>query len=70
MGMCASVEIFQTKLDKLLGGIEGIKMYIDDILVLRKDSSEIHIDELIIIFSRIRVAVLQFNASKCSFGLK
>ena len=70
MGMCASVEIFQTKLDKLLGGIEGIKMYIDDILVLRKDSSEIHIDELIIIFSRIRVAVLQLNASNCSFGLK
>ena len=37
MGMCASGYIFQAKVDKLLGNIEGIKTYIDDILVLGKD---------------------------------
>ena len=40
MGMCASRENFQTKVDKLLGDIEGVKTYIDDILVLGKDSFE------------------------------
>ena len=35
-GMCASGDIFQDKVDKLLGDIEGDKKYIDDILVLNK----------------------------------
>ena len=33
MGMCTLGYIFQDKLDELLGDIEGIKTYIDDILV-------------------------------------
>ena len=37
MGMCASKDIFQDKADKLLGYIEGIKTYIDDIFVSSKD---------------------------------
>ena len=36
MGMCASVDIFQSKVDKLLGDIDGVKTYINDIIVLRK----------------------------------
>ena len=36
MGMCAPGDIFQAKVDKLLGDIEGVKMYIDDIIVLNK----------------------------------
>ena len=36
MGMCASGDIFQAKVDKLLGYIEGVRTYIDDILVLSK----------------------------------
>ena len=37
MGMCASGDRFQAKVDKLLGNIKGVKMYIDSILVLSKD---------------------------------
>ena len=36
MGMCASAYISQAKVDELLGDIEDIKTYIDDILVLNK----------------------------------
>ena len=36
MGMCASGDIFQVKLDKLSSDIKGVKTYIDDILVLGK----------------------------------
>ena len=43
MGMCASGDIFQATVDELLGDIKGVKMYIDDILVLGKDISEKHI---------------------------
>ena len=70
MGMCASKYIFQTKVDDLLGDIEGFKTYIDDKLVLGKYSFENHIEQLRIIFSRLRAAGLKVNAHKCSFGLK
>ena len=36
MGMCALGDIFQVKVYKLLGDIEGVKTYINDILVFRK----------------------------------
>ena len=44
MGICTLGDIFQAKVDKLLIDIEGIKMYIDDILVLRKDIFENNIE--------------------------
>ena len=70
MGMCASGDIFQAKVDEILGDIEGVKNYIDDILVLGRDSFENHIEQLIIIFGRLCAAGLKVNSSKCSFGLK
>ena len=44
MGMCSFGDIFQAKVGELLGDIERFKIYIDDILVLSKDSFEYHID--------------------------
>ena len=70
MDMCASGDIFQSKADKLLGDIEGVKTYIDDILVLSKDRFEKHIYQLKTIFGRLRTAGLKVNAHKCIFGLK
>ena len=70
MGMCASVDIFQAKVDKLLSDIEFVEMYIDDILVLSKDNFENHIYQLRIIFCRLRAAGLKFNAPKWILGLK
>ena len=70
MGMCASEEIFQAKVDKLISDIKGVKTYIDDIIVLSKDSVENHIEQLIIIFGRLCAAGLKFNAPKCSLVLK
>ena len=37
MGMCASGDIFQAKVDELLDAIGGIKSYTDGILVLSED---------------------------------
>ena len=70
MGMCASGNIYQSKVDEILGDIEGFKTYIDDILVLGKYSFENHIEQLIIIFGRLCAAGLKVNSPKCSFGLK
>ena len=69
MGMCASGDIFQAKVDNLLGVIKGVNTYKDDILVLVKDSFEKHIEQLRRIFRRLRAAGLRVNVPKCSFGL-
>ena len=70
MGMYASGDIFQAKVDEPLGDIEGIKMCINDILVLGKDIFKNHIDQMRITFGRLRAAGLKVNTPKCSFGLK
>ena len=63
-GMCASGDILQAKVEELIGDIEGVKMYIDDILVLRKDCFTKHMEQLRIIFGRLRAAGLKVNAPK------
>ena len=70
MGMCASGDIFKSKVDKILGDIKGVKKYIVDIFFLRKDSFSKHIEKLRIIFSGLRATGFKVNATKCSFGLK
>ena len=69
MGMCASGDIFQAKLDYLLGDSECIKTYIENILVLIKESFSEHIEQPRIVFSILCAAGLKFNSPKCSFGL-
>ena len=70
MGMCALGDIFKAKVDELLRDIEGVKRYIDGILILSKDSFEKHIEYLRIIFGILHAVRLKVNAHKCSFGLK
>ena len=70
MGMCTPGDIFQSKVWGLISDIENVKTYIDDILVLRKDCFGNHIEQLRMIFGRLRTAHLKVNAHKCSFGSK
>ena len=69
MGMCASGEIFQAKVDDIIGDINGSKTYIDNLLVLVKGIFSQHIDKLIFLFNRLWAAGLKVNAPKCKFGL-
>ena len=69
MVMCASGDILQVKVYKILSDTKGVKTYINDILVLSKDLFKNHIGQMRIIFGRFRAAVLKANAHKCSFGL-
>ena len=70
IGMCASGDILQVRVEEIIGDIEGVKTYINNILVLNKESFSKHIGKLRIIFSRLRAAGLKFNAPKCIFGFK
>ena len=45
MGMCALGDIFQAKVEELLGDTKGVKTYIDNILTLSKYSFKKHIEQ-------------------------
>ena len=70
IGICAYGDIFQAKVEELLGDIEVFKPYIENILVLDKGRFYQHIDQVIVIFSNMCVTELKVNYPKCSFGLK
>ena len=70
MGLCDSGDIFQAKVDKLLGDIKVVKTYIDNILVLIKDRLSNHREQMRIIFCRLLVLGLKVNSPKCSLVLK
>ena len=54
MGMYASVDIFQSKADEMLGDIEGIKTYINYINLLIKNFFTNHMEQLSKIFNILR----------------
>ena len=70
MGKCASGNIFQAKIDKLLSDIEGVKMYINYILIFSKYSFKKKTKQLIMIFERLCASGLKVNAPKCKFWIK
>ena len=63
-GLYASGEIFQSKVDELLGDIKGVKTYINDIILLGKGSSTQHIYHLRVIFDRLFASVIRVNNTK------
>ena len=69
MGICASGDILQAKVYEMLGDIEGVKKYIEGISVSIKESFSKHIEQLIIIFGRLRAPGLKVNAPKYILGL-
>ena len=69
MGMCASGDILQSKVDEILSDIEGIKNYTNDIIVFRKYWFKDYIDQLSIRLGGLRAAGLKVYAPKWSFGL-
>ena len=69
MGVASSPDIFQAKIYQLLGDIRGVKAYIDDVLVINRNSFDDHLIQLDEIFRRCREANLKINAEKCHFGV-
>jgi hypothetical protein len=65
-GVASALCIFQRYMESLLQGIDGVLVYIDDILVMGSTVDE-HICTLDKVFERIVSAGLTLNKSKCYF---
>ena len=68
MGLANSPNIFQEKINDLLGDLEYIRAYIDDCLIITKSTWEDHLDKLNEVLLRLKQAGLKVNAMKSFFG--
>ena len=70
MGMCASGDIFQAKVDEILSDIDMFKRYINDILEIGKGSFYQNIYQLRVIFASLCAVELKVKCPKFILGLK
>ena len=68
MGLCNSPDIFQEKMSELFVGLEYIREYIDDILVLTSGTWQDHLAKLEKVLEKFKDAGIKVNACKSFFG--
>jgi hypothetical protein len=67
MGVACSPNIFQAKLSELMGTLEFLQTFIDDLVFITKGSLDDHLSKLKRVFIRLRDAPIKVNACKSSF---
>ena len=67
MGLCNSPDIFQEYMGELMGDLEHVRAYIDDLLIVTKGSYEDHLNKVHEVFQRLTKAGVKVNATKSSF---
>jgi hypothetical protein len=68
VGVANSPDIFQEKMSTLMTGLEFVRTYLDDVLVLTTGTWDNHLRKLDVVLHRIAQAGLKINATKSAFG--
>jgi len=64
MGVSGSPDFFQERMTGLMASLEYIRVYIDDLLIITKDSYADHLSKLREVLQRLHTAGLRVNATK------
>ena len=67
MGVAGSTDIFQERMSTLMDGLEYVRAYLDDLLVITKGSYEDHLRKVKTVLQRLQDAGLRINLPKSSF---
>jgi RNase H-like domain found in reverse transcriptase/Reverse transcriptase (RNA-dependent DNA polymerase)/Integrase zinc binding domain len=67
MGLCNSPDIFQENMSELMEGLQFVRTYIDDLLVVTNGSFSDHLEKLGEVLDRVETAGLKINAEKSFF---
>ena len=68
MGLCNNPDIFQEKMNKSFNGLEYVRIYIDDLLIISNKSFEDHINKLDKVLSKLNQKGFKINAEKYFFA--
>ncbi|MFM8622678.1 MAG: pol polyprotein, partial [Holophagaceae bacterium] len=68
MGVSGAPDIFQAKMSQLMAGLEFVRVYLDDCLIVNKKDFTDHINKVEQALQRISDAGLRINANKSYFG--
>ena len=64
LGLCNSPNIFQEKMRDLFADLESVRAFIDNLLILTKDTWNIHLKQLDLLLNRLDQAGLKINIKK------
>ena len=67
MGVSVSPDVFQEKISDLMEGLEFIRTYLDDLLIISNSTFEEHLQQLVTVLKRLQRAGLKINAEKSFF---
>lgn len=67
-GLCSAPEVFHRSFKEMFDGLEGVEVYIDDILVWGENEAQ-HAERLKAVLDRAQQGNVRFNKSKCRFRL-
>ena len=68
MGLCNSPDIFQEKMNELLNGLEYVRAYIDDLLIISNSNFEDHLNRIKIVLKKLKAAGFKINVEKSFFS--
>jgi hypothetical protein len=68
MGVAGSPDVFQEKMNTLMDGLEFVRCYLDDLLVITKGSFTEHLEKTEQVLKRLSQAGLRVNITKSAFG--
>jgi transposase InsO family protein len=68
MGIKNSPDVFQAVINDLLGDLEFVQVYLDDILITSSGSFQDHLNKLQVVFKRLENANFRANLHKCFFA--
>ena len=70
MGVAGSPDIHQEKMSTLMADLEFVRTYLDDLLVVTKETFEAHLDRVREVLQRLSDAGLRVNLPKSTFAVQ
>jgi len=67
MGFGGSADIFQAQIMDLMAALEFVRAYMDDLLIITRETLDEHLQQMETVLTRLRDAGLKVNAAKSSF---
>ena len=64
MGIANSPDIFQSKINQLMEGLDYVQAYLDNILIVTKNTYDDHLNKLDTVLQRLHAANLKINIEK------